>query len=129
MEASRLGVKPTRDTFIMPSNVHNVVKKRAQEMWEKYKSDALNVCMWTKENANCVFIYQEHETLDMNEPPKEECTYILGIQTEWQLLMMALHRHDSAVSFDAIFGTNTPRISHPCPMSLSYDICCPIQCR
>jgi hypothetical protein len=47
MEAARLGVKPTRDTFIMPSDVHNVAKKKAQEMWEKHKNDALSVRMWT----------------------------------------------------------------------------------
>jgi hypothetical protein len=52
----------------------------------------------------------------MNEPPKEECTYTLGIQTEWQLSMMVLHGHNSAVSFDATFGTNTPRVNYHPPL-------------
>jgi hypothetical protein len=98
MEAVRLGLKPNRDTFIMHADVQNIAKLRAQEMWQKHNNDALSVRMWTEENRDCVFIYQEHETLDMNEPPKEECTYILGIQTERQFSMMMLHGHNSAVS-------------------------------
>jgi hypothetical protein len=31
--------------------------------------------------------------VDVNLPPKEDCTYILGIQMEWQLRMMATHGH------------------------------------
>jgi hypothetical protein len=34
--------------------------------------------MWIEENADSVFIYQEHEIVDLNEAPKEECTYTLG---------------------------------------------------
>jgi hypothetical protein len=45
MEAARLGVKPTRLTFIMPSYVQNVAKKCTQEMWEKHPNDALSVRM------------------------------------------------------------------------------------
>jgi hypothetical protein len=72
--------------------------------------------MWTEENRDCVFIYQEHELIDINSDPKEEYTYTLGIQTEWQLQMMAYHGHKSAVSFDATFGTNAPRVpSTPVP--------------
>jgi hypothetical protein len=117
MEASRLGIKPTRDTFIMPLDVQNIAKKRAQEMWENHSNDALSVRMWTEETANSVFIYQEYETLDLNEAPKEECTYTLGIQTEWQLLMMALNGHNNTVSFDTTFGINTPRIRPVLPPS------------
>jgi hypothetical protein len=40
--------------------------------------------MWTEENHDFVFIYQEHEVIDVNLPPKDECTYTLGIQTDWQ---------------------------------------------
>jgi hypothetical protein len=80
------------------------------------KNDALSVRMWTEENRDCIFIYQEYELIDINAEPEEECTYTLGIQTEWQLQMMAYHGHKSAVSFDATFGTNAPRVpSTPIP--------------
>jgi hypothetical protein len=45
MEAARLGIKPTRDTFIMPLDVQNVAKKRAREIWEKHPNDALSIRM------------------------------------------------------------------------------------
>jgi hypothetical protein len=116
LEAARQGIKPTRDTIIMLDDIHNIAKKRAQELYQKHKNDALSVHMWTEENWDCVFNYQEHELIDINAEPKEECTYTLGIQTEWQLQMMAYHGHKSAVSFDATFGTNAPRVpSTPIP--------------
>jgi hypothetical protein len=46
----------------------------------------------------------------VNLPPKEVCTYTLGIQTEWQLRMMVAHGHQSTILFDATFGTNIARV-------------------
>jgi hypothetical protein len=81
--------------------------------------------MWTEENHDYVFIYHEHELKDINMDPKEECTYTLGIQTEWQLQMMATHGHNSAVSFDATFGTNAPWVSSELFFLCSLFFFCP----
>jgi hypothetical protein len=40
LEATRQGIKPTRDTFIMLDDIHNIAKKRTQELYQKHKNDA-----------------------------------------------------------------------------------------
>jgi hypothetical protein len=110
LQMSMAGQKPNRDTFIMPSDVQNVAKKRAQELWEKHPRDAMSVRMWTEANADSVFYYTEHESIDLNAAPKDEFTYTLGIQTQWQREVMALHGHRRALSIDATFGTNDSRV-------------------
>jgi hypothetical protein len=110
MKSAMLGVQPTRDTFILPSDVYNLAKKRAQELYEKHKVDAVSVRMWAEENTDSVFFFQEHGSIDLNEAPRPECTYTLGIKTDWQLQVMAKFGDRSAVSFGATFGTNTPRV-------------------
>ena len=45
----------TRDTFLLPSDVRNIVRKRAEELWMKHPSDPINVCMWTTKNPDVVF--------------------------------------------------------------------------
>jgi hypothetical protein len=47
MEAAKQGIPPTRGTFIMLDDIHNIAKKRAQELYQKHKNDAISVCMWT----------------------------------------------------------------------------------
>jgi hypothetical protein len=44
-------------------------------------------------------MYQEYESININNAPTEECTYTLGIQTKWQLKMMIKHGHRKLVSF------------------------------
>jgi hypothetical protein len=83
MKAASMGIQATRDTFILPSDVQNLAKKRAEELYQRHKNDALSVRMWTEENADAVFFFQEHETIDLNQAPQLECTYTLGIQTDW----------------------------------------------
>jgi hypothetical protein len=92
----------------MFNDIHNIAKKRTQELYQKHKNNALSVRMWIEENRDYVFIYQEHELIGINLDTKEECTYTLGIQIDWQVQMMAIHDHNSAVSFDTAFGTNAP---------------------
>ena len=42
MQAALAGVKPSRDTIILPFDVYNITKKRAKE-YEKYKNDIVSV--------------------------------------------------------------------------------------
>jgi hypothetical protein len=131
MRAAMLGSEATGDTFILPSDVYNLAKKRAEELYQKHKIDAVSVQMWAEENPDSVFFFQQHESIDLTEAPWPVCTYTLGIQTDWQLQVMAKYGDRSAVLFDATFGTNTPRVkflmthtycnscfARPCTLSL-----------
>ena len=100
----------TRDTFLLPSDVRNVVRKRAEELWMKHPSDPISVRMWTTENPDNVFYYQEHSLMDLNSSTQSEVPFTLGIQTEWQLEMMEKIGNNSALSIDATFGTTQTRV-------------------
>ena len=101
----------TRDTFLLPSDVRNICRKRAEDLWEKHPSDPISVRMWTMENPESVFYYQEHSLMDLNSQLQEDSPFTLGIQTEWQLQMMAKFGSNSALSVDATFGTSQTRVS------------------
>jgi hypothetical protein len=100
----------TRDTFLLPSDVRNICRKRAEDLWEKHPSDPISVRMWAAENPDSVFYYQEHSLLDLNSRTQDDSPFTIGIQTEWQLEMMANFGHNSALSIDATFGTSQTRV-------------------
>ena len=43
MEMAMQNKKPTRDTFIMMSDVQNLAKKRAEELWQRDPDDTTSV--------------------------------------------------------------------------------------
>jgi hypothetical protein len=45
----------TRDMLLLPSDVRNICRKRAEDMWEKHPSDPINVRMWATENHKRTF--------------------------------------------------------------------------
>ena len=100
----------TRDTFLLPTDVRNVCRKRAEELWLKHPSDPISVRMWSLENPASVFYYQEHALMDLNSYTQNESPFTIGIQTEWQLEMMDKFGHNSALSIDATFGTTQTRV-------------------
>jgi hypothetical protein len=63
LEAARQGIQPTRDTFIMLDDIHNIANKRAQEVYQKHKNNALSVRMWTKENRDYVFRFSSTRSM------------------------------------------------------------------
>ena len=100
----------TRDTFLLPMDVRNICRKRAEELWMKHPSDPISVRMWSLENLDNVFYYQEHPLMDLNSSTQSEAPFTIGIQTEWQLEMMEKFGHNSALSIDATFGTTQTRV-------------------
>jgi hypothetical protein len=57
LEVAWQGIQPTWDTFIILDDIHNIAKKKVQELYQNHKNDALSVHMWTEENCDFVFIY------------------------------------------------------------------------
>ena len=111
MQGALNNLPATRDTFIIPTDVCNIANKLAKELWEKHSRDAMSVRMWTDENQDCFYHYQEYGNLELNDPPPlEDDPFCLAIQTEWQLQMMVRHGHKRALSMDATFSTNEPKV-------------------
>lgn len=51
----------------------------AEDLWQKHEKDAVNVRMWKDDNPECVFYYQEHGLLDLNEIQQDDTPFTLGI--------------------------------------------------
>ena len=100
----------TRDTFLFPSDVRNICRKRAEELWEKHPYDPVSVRMSAAENPNSVFYYQEYSLMDLNYQSQDDSPFTIGVQSEWQLEMMTKFGHISTLSIDATFGTNQTRV-------------------
>jgi len=65
------------------SNVRNLAKKRANEVWKKHRKDPINVRMWVLENIDLVFYYVQHALLDLNFQTQDDTPFTLGIQISW----------------------------------------------
>jgi hypothetical protein len=65
------------------SNVRNLAKKKANEVWKKHHKDPINVRMWVLENIDLVFYYVQHALLDLNFQTQDDTPFTLGIQISW----------------------------------------------
>jgi hypothetical protein len=72
-------VHVTRDTFVLPQDVRNLSNKMAEDLWQKHEKDVVSVRMWKDENPECMFYYQEHGLLDLNEMRQDSTLFTLGI--------------------------------------------------
>ncbi len=46
----------THDTFVLPSNMINLVKNIVDELWQKHPKDFINVRLWDLKNPKSAFI-------------------------------------------------------------------------
>ena len=65
--------------------------------------------------------------MDLNYSTQNDVPFSLGIQTAWQLEMMAKFGHNSALSIDATFGTNQTRVRHI--LCLNFQHMLIVQCQ
>ena len=55
-----------RDSFVLPHDMQNLARKRADELWQKHPNETKSVKMWKIKNSEMVFFYQDHALLDLN---------------------------------------------------------------
>ncbi|WCJ34686.1 SWIM zinc finger family protein [Euphorbia peplus] len=72
--------------------------------------DQSSIKMWVERNKKSIFFYQESSEAD---------SFILGIQTEWQLQQMVRFGHRSLVAADSTFGIK--RLKYPLCTLLVFD--------
>jgi len=78
----------THDTFVLPSDIKNLAKKKTNELWQKHPKAPIGVKMLILENLDLIFYYVQHATLDLNLPNQNDTPFTFGIQTPWQFEMM-----------------------------------------
>jgi hypothetical protein len=96
----------SHDTFVLPSNIKNLAKKKTNELWQKHPKDPINVRMSILENLDLVFYYVQHATLDLNLLNQDDTPFTFKIQTPWQFEMMENFGNQSSISFNVTFGMN-----------------------
>ncbi|CAB4318209.1 unnamed protein product [Prunus armeniaca] len=72
--------------------------------------DQASIRMWVERNKKSIFIYQD---------TSEKDSFILGIQTEWQLQQMIRFGHCSLIAADSTFGIK--RLKYPLCTLLVFD--------
>ncbi|PRQ34457.1 hypothetical protein RchiOBHm_Chr5g0069181 [Rosa chinensis] len=60
--------------------------------------------MWVERNKKSIFIRQDTSETD---------SFILGIQTEWQLQQLIRFGHRSLIAIDSTFGIKRLKVTHP----------------
>ena len=100
----------TRDTFVMPHDVRNLVNQMATNLWKRHPNETMSVCMWKEANEDLVFRYQEHGQLNINATEQDRTPFTIGIQTDWQFKQMMKYGHGDALAMDATFGTSDTRV-------------------
>lgn len=72
--------------------------------------DHASIQMWVERNRKSIFFYQDTSEAD---------SFILGIQTEWQLQQMIRFGHRSLIAADSTFGIK--RLKYPLSTLLVFD--------
>ncbi|KAK9292230.1 hypothetical protein L1049_020193 [Liquidambar formosana] len=72
--------------------------------------DQASIRMWVERNKKSIFFYQDSSEAD---------SFILGIQTEWQLQQMIRFGHRSLIAADSTFGIK--RLKYPLSTLLVFD--------
>ncbi|KAI4378810.1 hypothetical protein MLD38_016239 [Melastoma candidum] len=84
-----------------------IIKRSSHEL---DLDDQASIRMWTERNRKSIFFYQD---------TSEKETFILGIQTEWQLQQMIRYGHGSLMAADSTFGIK--RLKYPLCTLLVFD--------
>ncbi|ERN03925.1 hypothetical protein AMTR_s00078p00196690 [Amborella trichopoda] len=96
-EVERHGGPCNRDDFLTRNDVRNMERVIKQSTYELHLNDAVSVRIWVQRHQKCVFFFQD-------SPDTE--SFILGIQTEWQLQQMLRYGHNSSIAANSMFGLN-----------------------
>jgi hypothetical protein len=109
-------IDPDHNRFLREWDVHNFASDLRKNIYERHPNNAESVRLWVQANPDHVFFYLEFgdvKTTLLGELNRENMPFVIGIQNQFQFQMMLEHRHESAVSLDATFGTNQPKVRLP----------------
>ncbi|XP_050207381.1 uncharacterized protein LOC126656803 [Mercurialis annua] len=84
-----------RDDFLTRNDVRNMERVVRNSSHKLHANDICSVKMWVQRHQKHVFFFQDSSGLD---------SFILGIQTDWQLQQMLRYGHSGSVAFHSKFG-------------------------
>ncbi|CAO2167533.1 unnamed protein product [Urochloa humidicola] len=104
------GGPSNRDDLLTHRYVRRLERKIRRSDHELDDDDAISIGIWVENHQDCVFFYEEFSDTD---------TFVLGIQTDWQLQQMIQFGSRSLLASDSKFGTN--KLKYPVHSILVFD--------
>ncbi|CAD6226395.1 unnamed protein product [Miscanthus lutarioriparius] len=104
------GGPSNRDDLLTHRYVRRLERKIRRSVYELDDDDTISIDLWVENNQDYVFFYEDFSDTD---------TFVLGIQTDWQLQQMIQFGSHSLMASDSKFGTN--KLKYPVHSILVFD--------
>ncbi|XP_058074764.1 uncharacterized protein LOC131223372 isoform X2 [Magnolia sinica] len=111
-EVERHGGPSNRDDFLTRNDVRNMERVIRNSTYELHANDVSSIRMWVQRHQKHVVFFQEDSAME---------SFILCVQTEWQLQQMLRYGHNSSVASHSTFGLN--KLRYPLCSLLVFDSC------
>uniref|UniRef100_A0A804MWA0 SWIM-type domain-containing protein n=1 Tax=Zea mays TaxID=4577 RepID=A0A804MWA0_MAIZE len=110
------GGPSNRDDLLTHRYVRILMERKIRRsVYELDDDDAISIDLWVENNQDCVFFYEDFSDTD---------TFVLGIQTDWQLQQMIQFGSHTLMASDSKFGTNKLKgswlLSDPLLLTVKY---------
>lgn len=100
-EVERHGGPSNRDDFLSRNDVRNMERVIRHTNYELHADDSCSVRMWIQRHQKYVFFFQDASATQ---------SFVLGLQTEWQLQQMLRFGHNAFVASHSNFGLKKLRV-------------------
>nr|CAB3455928.1 unnamed protein product [Digitaria exilis] len=104
------GGPSNRDDLLTHRYVRRLERKIRRSVYELDDDDITSIDIWVENHQDCVFFYEDFS---------DTGTFVLGIQTDWQLQQMIQFGSRSLLASDSKFGTN--KLKYPVHSILVFD--------
>uniref|UniRef100_A0A0D3GNT6 SWIM-type domain-containing protein n=2 Tax=Oryza barthii TaxID=65489 RepID=A0A0D3GNT6_9ORYZ len=104
------GGPSNRDGLLTHRYVRRLERKIRRSVYELDDDDAISINIWVENHQNHIFLYEDFSDKD---------TFIVGVQTDWQLQQMIQYGNRSLLASDSKFGTN--KLKYPVHSLLVFD--------
>lgn len=95
------GGPSNRDGLLTHRYVRRLERKIRRSVYELDDDDAISINIWVENHQNHIFLYEDFSDKD---------TFIVGVQTDWQLQQMIQYGNRSLLASDSKFGTNKLKV-------------------
>uniref|UniRef100_A0ACD5XJC1 Uncharacterized protein n=1 Tax=Avena sativa TaxID=4498 RepID=A0ACD5XJC1_AVESA len=106
----RQGGPSNRDDLLTHRYVRRLERKIRRSVYELDDDDSVSINMFVENHQDCIFFFEDFTDKD---------SFVLGIQTDWQLQQMIQYGNRSLLASDSKFGTN--KLKYPVHSILVFD--------
>ncbi|KAI3977339.1 hypothetical protein MKX01_000252 [Papaver californicum] len=108
----RHGGSSNRDDFLTRNDARNMERVIKHSTREVHENDVDSIPMWVHRHQKHVYFFCDASVTN---------SFVLGLQTEWQLQQMLHYGNNSSIAFHSTFGLK--KFKHPLCTLLVFDSC------